>query len=115
MATGNPTGGERAVTLSIPPAEALFLRRELSGFKASLEDDLKTHPDHPRAGKWHADADAYGWLAAGLEKGQIVPDDRLRRLVHEWVEAHDRAEQYERVVFEHDALLGLRVQIGAGR
>src|SRR6185503_16551135 len=38
----------------------------------------------------------------------IVPDVHVRRLVREWAEAHDCAEHYECVVFEHDAIAALR-------
>lgn len=34
MASADPTGGERAVPLSLPAAQANFLREELSGLKA---------------------------------------------------------------------------------
>jgi hypothetical protein len=115
MAADNPTGGERAVPLSIVPEQAEWLRDRLSGFIADLERDIRMLPDHPGAAKWRADADAYGRLAAGLDAGEIVPDDRIKGLVREWADAHDRALHYERVVFEHDALLALREQIGAGR
>lgn len=115
MASTDPTGGERAVLLTLPSDQAEYLQEELSGFKSCLEADVRRFRDHPRAGKWLTDAEAYGRLAAGIEAGEVVPDDRIRRLVREWAEGHDDAEEYERVVFEHDALLGLRVQIGAGR
>ena len=115
MATENPTGGERAVPLSIPPEQAAWLRDRLSGFKADLDNDVQTLPHRPGARRWLADAEAYRRLIAGLDAGEIVPDDQLRRLVREWAEAHDRAEHYERVVFEHDAIAALREQIGAGR
>ena|ERR1700742_2560215 len=115
MATENPTGGERAVPLSIPPAQTEYLRGELLGLMAGLEDDAQTYPGQPEARRWIAEAEAYGRLAAGLDSGEVVPDERVRRLVREWAEAHDRAEHYERVVFEHDAIAALSEQIGAGR
>jgi hypothetical protein len=76
---------------------------------------LRTHPDHPKAGYWRADAAAYGRIIAGIEDGEIVPDADARRLVRELAEATDREEEYERVVAEHAALLALREQIGARR
>lgn len=115
MANSDPMGGERAVPLSIQPEQAEFLRRELTGFKDGLEDDAQTHPDRPDARGWLANAEAYGRLVTGLDAGEIVPDDRARRLVREWAEAHDRAEHYEQVVFEHNAIAALCKQIGAGR
>jgi hypothetical protein len=115
MATENPKGGERAVPLSIPPAQKEYLRGELLGLMAGLEDDAQTHPGRPEARRWVAEAEAYGRLVAGLDSGKLVPDDLVRHLVREWAEAHDRAEHYDRVVFEHDAIAALRVQIGEGR
>lgn len=118
MASSDPTGGERAVPLSFPAGEAEYLRQQLSGFKADLEDDLKTFPDSGLAERWRAETDAYGRLLAGLEAGEIVADADVRRLVHEWLEARNEVENYdlyERVVFEHRALRNLGDQIGAGR
>jgi hypothetical protein len=115
MATDNPMGGERAVPLSIQPEQAEYLRRELTGFKDGLEDDAQTHPDRPDARGWLAKAEAYGRLVAGIDAGKIVPDDHVRQLVREWAEAHDDAEHYEQVVFEHDAIAALREQVGTGR
>jgi hypothetical protein len=108
-------GGGEAVALSLTDGQRRYLRHALADCKAGREDDLQTHPDHPNAGRWRADADAYGRLIAGVDASQVVPDDRLRRLVRELAAASDREEEYERVVFEHDALAALREQIGAGR
>jgi hypothetical protein len=108
-------GDGRPVSLSIPPVQAEYLLRELNGFKSRLQDDVEAHPDRPGAQRWLADAEAYGRLIAGLDAGAVVPDDHLRRLVSEWIEAHERSEHYERVVFEHDAIVRLGEQIGAGR
>ncbi|HEY1853246.1 MAG TPA: hypothetical protein VGG40_01545 [Solirubrobacterales bacterium] len=108
-------GGGEAVALSLTDGQRRFLRGALSDCKAGREDDLQTHPDHSNTGRWRADADAYGRLIAGIDAGQVVPDDRLLRLVSELAEASDREEGYERVIFEHDALAALREQIGAGR
>jgi hypothetical protein len=115
MATENPTGGERAVPLSIPPEQVQYLRRELTGFKSGLEEDAQTHADRPDAQRWLATAEAYGRLIAGLDAGEVVPDDHVRRLVREWAEAYDGSEHYARVVFEHNAIAALRDQIGAGQ
>lgn len=115
MASADPTGGECAVPLSLPSAQTNFLREELTGLKADLEADLASHPGDPAAERWRASAAAYGRLLAGLEAGAIVPDPEVRCLVGEWAEANDREEQYDRVVFEHEALHGLRSQLEGGR
>jgi hypothetical protein len=115
MASDNPTGGDQTVRLSISPEQAHYLRRELTGFKSGLEEDAQTHPDRPGARRWLATAQAYGRLIAGLDAGEIVPDDHARRLVREWAEAYDGAEHYKQVVFEHQAIAALRDQIAAER
>jgi hypothetical protein len=115
MASTDPTGGERAVPLSLPSAQANFLRKELAGLKADLEADLASHPDDPAAERWRASAAAYGRLLAGLEAGVIIPDAEVRCLVRGWTEANDREEQYDRVIFEHEALHALRSQLDGGR
>ncbi len=115
MASDNPTGGGGTVALDLTDEQRRFLRCTLNYCKAGREDDLRTHPDHPNAGRWRAVADAYRRLVAGIEAGEIVPDDLVRRLVRELAAASDREEEYERVVFEHDALAALREQIGVGR
>lgn len=115
MANNDPTGGGEAVALSVPPAYAEYLRRELSGFIACLECDLDRFPDHPRAGCWRSYIDAYGRLLDGLAAGEIIPDAEVRSLIREWADGSDREGEYERVAFEHAALLSLGEQIGAGR
>jgi hypothetical protein len=115
MANPDPMGGGPAVPLSIPPEQAEFLRRKLPGLKAGLEEDLENLPDRANAGRWRTDVEAYERLIDGLDAGEIVPDDHVRRLAREWIEAHDSAEHYERVVFEHNAILTLCAQIGAGQ
>lgn len=115
MATENPTGDDGTVALDLTDEQRRFLRRALADCRAGREDDLRTHPDHPNACRWRSNAAAYGRLIAGVDAGTIVPDAEARRLVRELAEASDREEEYERVVFEHDALAALREQIGAGR
>jgi hypothetical protein len=115
MADSDPTGGGDPIALALSDRQRRYLRGALSDCKAGREDDLQTHPDHPNAGRWRTDAAAYGRLIAGLDEGEIVPDAEVRRLARELAEASDHEEEYERVVFEHDALAALREQIGAGK
>jgi hypothetical protein len=114
MADSDPTGGD-LVALALSDRQRQYLRRVIADCKAGRKDDLHTHPDHPHAGRWRSDAAAYARLIAGLDEGEIVPDAEVRRLASELAEASDHEEEYERVVFEHDALAALREQIGAGR
>lgn len=81
---------------------------------ADLEADLTSHPGDPAAKRWRANAAAYPRVLAGLEAGAIVPAE-VRCLVREWAEANDREVQYDRVIFEHEALHALRFQLDGGR
>lgn len=108
-------GGGENVALSLTDRQRRYLRRALRDCKAGREDDLRTHPRHRNADRWRTNAAAYGRLIAGLDAGEIVPDDEVRRLLDELAEAVDHEEEYERIVFEHDALAALREQIGAAR
>ena len=110
MASENPTGDGATVALDLTDEQQRFLHGALADCRAGREDDLRTHPDHPNACHWRANAAAYGRLIAAVDA-----DAEVRRLVRELAEASDREEDYERVVFEHDALAALREQIGAGR
>ena len=60
-------GGGEAVALSLTDRQRHYLRRALADCKAGREDDLLTHPDHPNADRWRADADAYRRLIAGVD------------------------------------------------
>jgi hypothetical protein len=115
MANENPKGDGGTVALDLSEEQRRFLRGALADCRAGREDDLRTHPDHPNACCWRSNAAAYGRLISGVDAGTIAPDAEVRRLVHELAEASDREEEYERVVFEHDALAALREQIGARR
>lgn len=115
MADSDPMGGGETVAIALSDRQRQYLRRAIADCKAGREDDLQTHPDHPNAGRWRTDAAVYERLIAGLDAGEIVPDAEVRRLASELAEASDHEEEYERVVFEHDAHAALREQIGAGR
>lgn len=115
MAGTDPMGGAAIVALNLTDKQRLYLRRVIRDCKAGREDDLRTYPEHRRAGRWRADANAYTRLIVGLDSREIAADAEVRRLVRELALATDREEEYERVVFEHDALAALREQIGAGR
>jgi len=108
-------GGGENVALSLTDRQRRYLRRVLCDCKAGREDDRRTDPYHPNADRWRSEVAAYERLIAGLDAGEMVPDEEVRRLAAELAEASDHEEEYERVVFEHDALVALREQIGAGR
>jgi hypothetical protein len=114
MATKDPTGDGRAVSLSIPPGNEAFLRRVIGSTQGGLRDDLKHHGDRlrePRSKLLLEDA-AYAALLDGLDRGRIVPDDELRAILGRLAESIDRGNEYGRVVFEHDTLHDLLARLG---
>lgn len=115
MATENPKGGAERVVLRLTDPQRQFLRRVITDCMAGRQDDLQSHPDDPCADRWHAEAETYGRIIAGIDSRSMVADAGARRLVGELAEANDREEEYERIVFEHDALAALRMQLGTER
>ena len=115
MAIENPKGGEETIALELSDRQRQFLRRALLDCKAGREDDLQTQPQHPNAARWRAEAEAYARIIAGIDAEAIIPDYEVRRLLRELAEANDREEEYQRIVFEHDALAALREQIETAR
>jgi hypothetical protein len=57
---------------------------------------------------------AYEALLAALDSGSIVVSDDIRCVLCDLALMIDRENEYERVVAEHAALLGLRGQVNAG-
>ena len=111
MATENPTGGEEPIALELSDRQRQFLRRALTDCKAGREDDLQTQPLAPNAARWRAEVETYARIVAGLDSGTLVSDAEIRRLVRELAEANDREKEYERIVFEHEALNALLAQL----
>jgi hypothetical protein len=56
----------------------------------------------------------YARLLAALSELVIVPDHDVRDLLSDLAGIVDRANEYSRVVEEHEALHGLLVQLGEG-
>lgn len=116
MARQNPTGGGARVALAIPSRHQEFLRRVFTSASAGVHDDLARFPDRVRNpdGLRREEA-AYDALLAALDSGAIVATGDVRCVLCDLAVTIDRENEYERVVAEHAALLGLRRQIGAGR
>lgn len=115
MSCTNPTGGGRAVALTIPPADAGFLRRIFGMALGSIRDDLDEYADVlPNPGCLRREESVYEALLAALDSGSVVVSDDMRCLLCDLAVMIDRENEYERVVAEHAALLGLRRQVNAG-
>ena len=116
MATDNPMGDSRLVSLHLPDAQALILRRDLGGWIESLEADLREPHRLEDSDRTRADLAAYRRLLDGVKEGGIrVPDERAARLLRGAAEAHDRETDYAQVVVTHDAMHALLAALGGER
>jgi hypothetical protein len=111
MAIENPTGDGEAVALEISPRNVQILRPILEMVRAGAHDDFSTAPVAGRPEVARADEHAYRVLLAALDHGAIVPAPHICRALGELAESVDEANEYERVVAEHDALADLRHQV----
>jgi hypothetical protein len=115
MATENPTGDSCVVPLTIPAGNGAFLRRVIRAARDGLRDEMERFGDRlkePRS-RLLLEETAYVSLLDALDRGRVVPDDELRGALARLAESVDHENEYARVVFEHDALRGLLVQIEA--
>jgi hypothetical protein len=112
MATTDPTGGGPAVALTIPPDDATFLRGVFEMARSGIRDELAEHPDSLREPtRLHREEAVYDALLAALDSGSLVVTGDLRCVLCDLAQLIDRANEYERVVAEHAAILGLRKQV----
>jgi hypothetical protein len=116
MANQNPTGGAKPVALKIPPPDRRFLRGVFTMARDGIRDELAEYPDELREpAQLHREEAAYEKLFAALRSLSIIPDAAIRQVLTDLAETIDRTNEYERVVAEHAALLGMRDQIRLGR
>ena len=116
MANQNPTGDGAAVALEISPRKVAILRPILEMVRDGAHDDFSAAPVAARPEVARADEHAYRVLLAALEHGAIVPIPHICRALGELAESIDEANEYERVLAEHDALTDLRRQVcGVGK
>jgi hypothetical protein len=114
MADENPTGRGSAVALSISADQARFLRSTFEKARAGVKDELEEFPDQLDPKRLEREEAAYARLLAALNELVIVPDRDVRDLVADLAGIIDTANEYSRVVEEHEALHGLLAQLGGG-
>lgn len=115
MARTDPTGDGPAVALTIPPDDAAFLRSVFQMARGGIRDELAEYPDELREPlRLHREEVVYEALLAALDSGSLVVTGDLRCVLSDLAETIDRANEYERVVAEHAALLGVRRQVCEG-
>lgn len=118
MATDNPTGRGLGIAVAIPAKDRKFLRGLFEIARGGIRDDLADHPEAVREpARLQREEGAYDVLLAALDSGSIVASSDVCRVLGELAETIDRENEYERVLAEHAALLGVHRQVcgGAGR
>jgi hypothetical protein len=115
MADENPTGRGSAVALSISADQARFLRSTFRSAQAGIRDELREYPKQlEEPDRLHREEAAYGRLLAALDELVIVPDADAHVVLADLAKIIDTANEYSRVVAEHEALHGLLAQLGGG-
>jgi hypothetical protein len=105
----------KRLTLRIPRRDAEFLRRVFEMALDGIRDELESYPEDLREPTHLGREEGiYAALLAALDGESIAPDRHLREVLRDLAEMIDRENEYERVVAEHAALLGLHKQICEG-
>jgi hypothetical protein len=115
MADQNPTGSGAAVALELPADHVRFLRGVFEKARAGIGDELEEFPDQLDPKRLEREHIAYGRLLTALDELVIVPDREVRDLFSDLAGIIDTANEYSRVVAEHEALHGLLAQLEGGR
>jgi hypothetical protein len=116
MASENPKGRGAAVALKITADQGRFLRSVFRMAQDGIQDELANYPkqlgDPTRLRREEA---AYGRLLMALDELVIAPNNDVRSILRDLAQTIDAANEYERVVSEHEALYGLLEQVGGSR
>lgn len=117
MSYTDPTGGVDVVALTIPPDDQRFLRSVFRMALDGIRDELGSYPDDLREpARLHREQAVYEALLEALDNGTISVTGDVRAIVKDLAETVDQANEHERVVAEHTALVGLHEQLcGGGR
>jgi hypothetical protein len=114
MADENPTGSGAAVALELPADHVRFLCGVFEKARAGVKDELEEFPDQLEPKRLEREEAVYARLLAALNELVIVPDRDVRDLVADLAGIIDTANEYSRVMEEHEALHGLHAQLGGG-
>lgn len=114
MADLNPMGSGAAVALELPADHVRFLRGVFEKARAGVGDELEEFPDQLDPKRLEREGAAYERLLVALDELVIVPDADVRVVLADLAKIIDTANEYSRVVEEHEALHGLLAQLGGG-
>jgi len=112
MADQNPTGRGAAVALKLPADHVRFLRETFTIARAGVRDELRDYPKRLKDPEHlRREFAVYGRLLAALDALVIVPDADVLAILADLSTVIDSANEYSRVVSEHEALNGLLNQL----
>jgi hypothetical protein len=112
MANQNPTGGGAIVALTLRSKDRKFLRGFFTDAREGIRDDLTHFPDRVKDPvRLQREEAVYEALLAALDSGSLAVSGDIRCVLCDLALMIDRENEYERVVAEHAALLGIRQQI----
>ncbi len=114
MADENPTGPGDAVALTIPAKHRKFLRRVFEMARDGIRQEREEFPEAPCKARLGREEAVYDKLLAALSGETLPVDADVRDVLTDLAQMIDRENEYRRVIAEHEALLGLREQIGRG-
>lgn len=112
MADQNPRDDGVAVALSIPPGNLPFLRFLFSAGRDGAREDLDRFGEAlSRPERRLREERIYGRLLDALEGSPLHSDREMVDFLTKLIEAIDRENEYQRVVGEHEALVGICRQV----
>lgn len=115
MSCPKPTEDGNVVVLAIPTKQRKFLRDLFEIARNGIREELAQYPKQLKEPhRLHREEVVYDKLLASLDTGSIVPDRNVRDVLRDLAQIYDRANEYKRVVSEHEALHGLLDQLTGG-
>jgi hypothetical protein len=116
MATHNPTGDGDPLVLTIPAKHRKFLRRVFEMARDGIRQERDEFPHTLREPtRLRREEAVYDHLLSALDGERLHVDADVRDVLTDLALMIDRENEYRRVVAEHEALLGLREQVGERR
>lgn len=115
MPCTKPTGDPGPVSITVSRTDRTFLHSVFQMARSGIRDELRDYPESLREPvRLHREEAVYDALLAALDGRSLVVTGDLRCVLSDLAATIDRANEYERVVAEHAALLGLCKQVCEG-
>ena len=116
MAGSDPTQTGDVLCIDVPARERNFLHELITLTLDGVRDELSNEPGNPRKrAELRREEAAYEHLLAGLRSGRVRARPDFHPVLMELGQVVDASNEYERVVFEHEALQGLIAAVDPAR